>query len=387
MVPTTDWSYPTPIRFGPGRIAELTEVCARLGLTRPMMVTDAGLADLPHTKRAFAMLEDVGRFSGLFADVPFNPTGENLIAGIKAYRDGGHDGVVAYGGGSALDLGKLIAFMAQQTRPVWDFEHTPNRRVQANDAAIDPVIAVPTTAGSGSEVGQTALLINTETGRKTIIFHPRMLPDTVIADPDLTVGVPFELTAGTGMEALTNGLEAFCALGYHPMSEGIALNCVRLVRENLPLVLKDPEDLTARAHMLSASMMGAVALQRGFGAVHALSHAISALYGTQNGMTNAVLLPYVIAANRPGIDKRMRHLAGFLNLKGDFYGVLKWLVELRQEAGVPHALPGLRVDNRRFDAIAEMAMLDPSTRGNPVTFTPEGALAILNAAYAGELPV
>ena len=346
MVPSADWSYPTEIRFGPGRITELAEACRAAGIAKPLMVTDAGLAALPKAQRAYDVVQGVGRFAGLFTDVRPNPTGETLAAGIKAYRAGGHDGVVAYGGGSALDLGKLIALMARQTRPVWAFDAMQDQRARADETSIDPVIAVPTTAGTGSEVSRSAVLTNRGTGRKTVIVHPKMRPVIAIADPELTLSMPADITAGTGMTALAHALEAFCARNYHPMSEGIAMNGIGLVKENLPRVLEDPTDIAARGHMLSASLMGAVAGQRGLGAVQALAHPI-----------------------------------------GGLYGVLKWLVELRRRAGVPHALPGLRVDDGRFGTIAEMALQDPGARGNPLPLTTESGLAMLRAAYDGQLPV
>lgn len=387
MVPSADWSYPTEIRFGPGRITELAEACRAAGIAKPLMVTDAGLAALPQAQRAYGVLQGVGRFAGLFADVRPNPTGETLAAGIKAYRAGGHDGVVAYGGGSALDLGKLIALMARQTRPIWAFDAMEDQRARTDETSIDPVIAVPTTAGTGSAVSRTAVLTNRATGRKTVIVHPKMRPVIAIADPELTLSMAAEITAGTGMTALAHALEAFCARDYHPMSEGIAMTGIGLVKENLPRVLEDATDIAARGHMLSASLMGAVAGQRGLGAVQALAHPIGGLYDTPAGMTKAVLLPYVLAANRPAIDTRMQQLAGFLGLRGGLYGVLKWLVELRRRAGVPHALPGLRVDDGRFGTIAEMALQDPGARGNPLPLTTESGLAMLRAAYDGQLPV
>ncbi len=384
-VPTVNWSYPTAIRFGAGRIVELAEACQAAGISKPLFVTDAGLASLPVTGNALGILKDAGLEARVFAEVQSNPTDANLEAGVAAYRAGGHDGVVAFGGGSGLDLGKLLAFMPGQTRPVWDFEDVGDWWTRADADAIDPIIAVPTTAGTGSEVGRASVITNVATHTKKVIFHPKLLPQIVIADPELTVGMPKVITVGTGMDALAHCLEAYCAPGYHPMSEGIALEGMRLVKENLPRVAADPNDLEARAHMLSAAMMGAVAFQKGLGGIHALSHPVGAIYDTHHGMTNAVFMPYVLAANRSAITERLDRLAAFLGLPGGFKGVLDWVVDLRAELGVPNTLGAFGIGDERFEEIAEMSLNDPTAGGNPIPMTKDGSLAMLAATRDGTL--
>jgi alcohol dehydrogenase class IV len=297
-----NWSYPTAIRFGEGRIAELGEACKTAGMKRPLLVTDPGIAALPMTKRAVAIVEDAGLPCAVFSDIQANPTASNVEAGLKVMREGGHDGVIAFGGGSGLDTGKVIAFMKGQTRPMWDFEDIGDWWTRADPAGIAPIVAVPTTAGTGSEVGRAGVITNEETETKKVIFHPKMLPSVVICDAELTVGLPPAITAGTGMDAFAHCLEAYCAPSYHPMSEGIALEGMRLVREYLPRAYRDGGDLEARAQMLSAAAMGAVAFQKGLGAIHSLSHPVGALYHTHHGLTNAVFMPYVLKFNRPAIE-------------------------------------------------------------------------------------
>lgn len=385
MPPTVNWSYPTTIRFGVGRINELAEACKAAGIARPLFVTDEGLASLPITQEALSVLTEAGLSPGVFSGLQPNPTDMNLAAGIAAFKDGGFDGVIGFGGGSALDLAKLVAFMAGQTRPVWDFEDIGDWWTRANADTIVPIIAVPTTAGTGSEVGRAGVLTNTDTHVKKVIFHPKMLPEVVIADPQLTAGMPRAITVGTGMDALAHCLEAYCAPFYHPMSAGIAVEGIRLVKDNLERVAEAPGDLDARANMLSAAMMGAVAFQKGLGAIHALSHPIGALYSTHHGLTNAVVMPYVLEANRAAIDAPLTRLAAYLGLDGGAEGVLSWVIDLRSRLGVPHTLADLGVDDARFDAMAEMAIVDPTAGGNPVPLTADMCRAMFHAAYEGRL--
>ncbi|HSM41074.1 MAG TPA: iron-containing alcohol dehydrogenase, partial [Afifellaceae bacterium] len=349
---TANWSYPTAVRFGAGRINELAEACEAIGMSKPLLVTDAGLAKLEITAQAMAVLSGAGLAPGLFSDVQPNPVGANLEAGVRAFNEGGHDGVVAFGGGSGLDLGKLIAFMAGQSRPVWDFEDIGNWWTRADAAAIAPIVAVPTTAGTGSEVGRAGVITNEESHTKKVIFHPKMMPAIVICDPELTVGMPPAITAGTGMDALAHCLEAYCAPFYHPMAEGIAVEGMRLVFENLPKAVKNGEDIEARAHMMSAAAMGATAFQKGLGAIHSLSHPVGALYNTHHGMTNAVFMPYVLEFNRSAIEDKIGRLSAWLGFGGDFEGFLEQVLALREALGVPHALDGLGVYDQQIDTIA-----------------------------------
>ncbi|MEO9341190.1 iron-containing alcohol dehydrogenase [Mesorhizobium sp. SB112] len=381
------WNYPTTVRFGAGRIKELPDALAATGIKNPLFVTDPGLAKLPVVASTLKLLDDAKVPYGVFSEVQPNPVESNLTAGIAVFKQGKHDGVIAFGGGSGLDLGKLIAFQAGQTRPVWDFEDVGDWWTRANSDAIVPIIAVPTTAGTGSEVGRAAVITNEETHTKKVIFHPKMLPEIVIADPELTVGMPPFITAGTGMDALAHCLEAYCAPGYHPMAEGIAVEGIRLVFENLPKAYADGSNLTARAHMMSAAAMGAAAFQKGLGAIHSLSHPIGALYNTHHGMTNAVFMPYVLDFNREAIEPRIARLAAYCGIEGGFDGFADAVLKLRKELGVPDTLPGLikdlDMDDARKDLIAEMAIVDPTAGGNPVKLTKEAALALLEAAIKG----
>jgi alcohol dehydrogenase class IV len=383
--PTANWSYPTAVRFGPGRIKELADACRASGITRPLLVTDAGLAKLPITEKALGLLKDAGIPVALFSDVQSNPLESNVEAGIAVYRSGGHDGVVAFGGGSGLDTGKVIAFMAGQTRPLWDFEDIGDWWTRADPDKIAPVVAVPTTAGTGSEVGRAGVVTQESTHTKKVIFHPKMMPRVVICDPELTVGMPSSITMGTGMDALAHCLEAYCAPSYHPIAEGIAVEGMRLIFVNLPKAVADGNDLEARAHMMSAAAMGAAAFQKGLGAIHALSHPVGALYNTHHGTTNGVFMPYVLVFNRPAIEDKIERLAGYLGIPGGFDGFLKAVLDLRKTTGVPHDLKGLGVDGTRADTIVEMSLVDPTAGGNPVPLTKEGSRKIFDAALRGDV--
>ena len=361
-----DWSYPTTIRFGAGRIRELGDACTYAGIDKPLLVTDRILADLPITERLLGLLAKAGFEKSLFAAVDPNPTDINLEAGIFTFQEGGHDGIVALGGGSAIDLGKLIAFMSNQTRPVWDFEDVGDNWRRADAAVISPIVAVPTTAGTGSEVGRAAVIVNSKDHVKKIIFHPRVLPSIAICDPELTVGMPPTITVGTGMDAFAHCLEAFSSPLYHPMSHGIALEGMRLVSEHLPCVVQDANNIESRAHMMSAAAMGAVAFQKGLGAVHAISHPVGAIYNTHHGMTNAVVMPAVLALNRQVIEEKISKAATYLEIKGGFDGFYDFVVGFRQALGVPNRLREMGVKRDEVERMTQMALNDPSGLGNPV---------------------
>ncbi|MEC9342512.1 MAG: iron-containing alcohol dehydrogenase [Pseudomonadota bacterium] len=379
VVPTANWSYPTAVRFGAGRIAELADACRAAGMSKPLLVTDRGLAALPVAARALDVLDAAGLGRALFAEVDPNPNETNLEAGIRVFHDGGHDGVVAFGGGSGLDLGKLIAFMKGQKRPVWDFEDIGDWWTRAESGTIAPIVAVPTTAGTGSEVGRAGVVTNSQTHVKKIIFHPKMLPAVTICDPELTVGMPRTITVGTGMDAFAHCLEAYSSPFYHPMSQGIALEGMRLVKENLPKAAADGGDIEARAHMMSAAAMGAVAFQKGLGAIHALSHPVGAIYNTHHGMTNAVVMPAVLKLNRPAIEGRIERAAAYLGIAGGFDGFLEFVAQLRADLDVPDTLSRMGVGTDRVDEMVEMALVDPTAGGNPVELTRENTKALFEA--------
>jgi alcohol dehydrogenase class IV len=380
-----NWSYPTSVRFGTGRLAELGAAAASCGMARPLLVTDANLAAMPMVADALGVLSGAGLPAAVFSGVRANPVEANILAGVAAFREGRHDGVVAFGGGSALDAGKLVAFMVAQTRPVWDFEDIGDFWTRADAAGIAPIIAVPTTAGTGSEVGRAGVVTDEATHTKKIIFHPLMMPKVAICDPVLTVGMPPIITAGTGMDALAHCLEAYCAPSYHPLADGIAAEGVRLAKENLARAVGNGGDLTARAHMMAAALMGATAFQKGLGAVHALSHPVGALYDTHHGLTNAVFMPYVLAFNRPAVEDRIARLAAYVGLKPSFPAFLDWLLALRAETRIPHTLAGLGVDDARIDLITAMAPNDPTAGSNPVPLDAEAARTIFAHALTGRL--
>ena len=378
---SANWSYPTAFKLGRGRITELADACKSLGIKKPLLITDRGLASMAITKTALDILEDAGLGRAIFADVDPNPNEKNLEAGVKAFKDGGHDGVVAFGGGSGLDLGKCVAFMAGQTRPVWDFEDIGDWWTRANVEGIAPIVAVPTTAGTGSEVGRASVITNSQTHVKKIIFHPKFLPGVVIADPELTVGMPKVITAGTGMDAFAHCLEAYSSPFYHPMSAGIALEGMRLVKEFLPRAYKEGTDLEARANMMSAAAMGAVAFQKGLGAIHALSHPIGAVYNTHHGMTNAVVMPAVLRFNRKTIEDKIARAAAYLGIPGGFDGFYDYVLQLRAELGVPESLSAMGIAPDRIDELSAMAIEDPSAGGNPVPMTLENTKALFRDCF------
>jgi alcohol dehydrogenase len=380
------WSYPTTVLFGAGSIGKLPRACEAAGIRRPLVVTDRGLVRSAIVAGALDALRGAGVEAALFADVRPNPVAANVEAGLRVLRDGSHDGVVAVGGGSGLDAGKVIAFMAGQTRPLWEFEDVGDWWRRADPAGIRPIVAVPTTAGTGSEVGRAAVITDEATHTKKIIFHPQMMPRTAILDPELTVGLPAELTAATGMDALAHCLEAYLAPSFHPMAEGIAVEGLRLVKEALPAAFRDGRDLAARGRMLAASAMGAVAFQKGLGAIHSLSHPVGALYDTHHGLTNAVLMPYVLAFNRPAVEDKLARLAAWLGLAGaGFDAVQGWILGLRAELGVPHTLLELGVPGDRLAELAAMAVEDPTAGGNPRPLTVEAAHDLLERAWRGEI--
>ena len=373
-----NWSYPTAIRFGAGRISEIADACKVAGISRPLLITDRGLASMEITTKTLDLLEAAGLGRAIFADVDPNPNEKNASAGVAAFKAGGHDGVVAFGGGSGLDLGKLVAFLSGQTRPLWDFEDVDDWWTRANVDAIAPIVAVPTTAGTGSEVGRASVITNSVTEEKKIIFHPKFLPSVVICDPELTIGMPHFFTAGTGLDAFAHCVEAFCSPHYHPMSQGMALEGMRLVKEYLPRAYADGNDIEARAHMMSAAIMGATAFQKGLGAIHALSHPIGAMYHTHHGTTNAICMPAVLQLNKPVIENVIEQAANYLNIQGGFDGFCDFVDDMNTSMGIPKTLTDLGVQNPDIDRIVAGALSDPSTGGNPVELTAQNVRDLLD---------
>ena len=381
-----NWSFPTQMRFGAGRIAELARACKSAGMSRPLLVTDPGVAKLPMVQAAVAANEADGLPTAVFSDIKANPVGKNVEDGLGVYRAGEHDGVIAFGGGSALDAAKIIAFMAGQTRSVWEFEDRGDNWKAADPDGIAPIVAVPTTAGTGSEVGRAGVIVDETTHTKKIIFHPKMLPAIVISDPELTVGLPPHVTAATGMDALAHCLEAYCAPGFHPMAEGIAVEGLRLVKDWLPTAVADGKNLAARSAMLVAASMGATSFQKGLGAIHALSHPVGAVYDTHHGLTNAVVMPYVLAFNRKAIEGKLTRLSAWLDMPNPgFDAIMNWVLELRKQIDIPHTLADLGVDTERLDELSQMAAEDPTASGNPVPVGAAELKTMFVAAIEGRL--
>ena len=361
-----NWSYPTQIKFGAGRIREISEACKQANIKKPLLITDKGLSNLPITSRTLQLMKEAGLGEAIFSNVDPNPNEKNLDAGIAAFTEGNHDGVIAFGGGSGLDLGKLVAFMVGQDRSVWDFEDVSDWWTRAKPDAIFPIVAVPTTAGTGSEVGRASVLTNSSTAEKKIIFHPQILPKVVICDPELTVEMPKSITAGTGLDAFAHCVEAFSSPHYHPMSQGIAVEGMRLVIENLEKVYLDGSDVEARANMMSAALMGATAFQKGLGAIHALSHPIGAMHHTHHGTTNAVCMPAVLRLNELKIQQRFDSVSGYLGIKNGFSGFKTFVDQFNASLNIPSKLVDLGVESPDLEKLVKVALSDPSCGGNPV---------------------
>jgi len=378
-----DWNYPTQIHVGPGRRVELADYCQSLKIQRPLIVTDRMLLGLPLVQEVLAALSAAGLAPGVFSEVNGNPTGSEVGAGCQAYRAGGHDGVLAIGGGSAMDVGKTIAVMAHQRCALFDLEDIGDQWQRADASVIQPIIAVPTTAGTGSEVGRAALIKETETTRKVIIFHPQMLPKIVLLDADFTVGLPPHLTAATGMDALSHLLEAYCSPVFHPMAEGIARQGMVIVRDYLVRAVANGADLDARTQMQIASMMGATAFQKGLGAMHALAHPLGAYHNAHHGLLNAILMPYVLQANRSVIEAPLASLARHLEVGSTYEDFLAWVLALRDEVGIPHRLTEAISETVDVPAIARAAILDPSAATNPIQFKAMEYERVLRAAMSG----
>jgi len=363
-----NWNYPTNVWFGVDRSKEIQEACDTLGIKNPLIVTDPGLLQ---TSIIDEINSSLSSNTQIYSDVQGNPTGSNVTNGVKVFLEGNHDGVIAIGGGSGMDAGKGIAFLAHQSRPLWDFEDIGDWWTRADSSVIKPIIAIPTTAGTGSEVGRAAVFLNEENYKKKIIFHPKMLPQIAILDPSLTLNLPKSITAGTGMDALAHCIEAYSSPFYHPMAEGTALEGLRLVKENIQEVYHNGNNVEARSHMLVASMMGAAAFQKGLGAIHSVTHPVNSLYKTHHGTTNGTVMPFVLNYNRSTIEEKFTRLANFLDIKNGFEGIVDWIIELKKEMEIPETLKDMGVNEGDEIKLAPLAQEDPSTGANPLEMTVE----------------
>lgn len=380
-----NWNYPTAVSFGAGRIAELTSICRELGITHPLFVTDSGLVGLRIVTDTLARLAAADLMPGVFAGVQGNPTGSNVDEGVQMLRGGSHDGVIAFGGGSALDVGKAIAMMAHQTRPLWDFEDRGDNWTRVDTTAMVPVVAVPTTSGTGSEVGRGSVIVDEAVHMKKIIFHPNMLPARVLCDPALTVGLPPHLTAATGIDALSHSLEAYCAPRFHPLADGIAVEGIKLVQQSLETAVANGADIGARSKMMAASLMGATAFQKGLGAMHSMAHVVGAHLNAHHGLLNAIVMPYVLFHNRPAIDDRIGDLARAMGLTPSFQGFLDWVLELRATLAIPETLEAVGLTSAHIAGFSAEAVLDSSTHTNPITMDAARFEQLFEASLSGTL--
>mgnify|MGYP001206248859 FL=1 len=382
-----NWNYPTTMWVGENRINDIAIACESLGITRPLLVTDRGLAKTDIVKNTLLILKEKNIITKLYSNVVGNPTGKNVNEGVESFKKDNCDGVIAFGGGSGLDVGKAIAFMSGQTLPIWDFEDVGDNWTKANADEIAPIIAVPTTAGTGSETGRASVILNEETGVKNIIFHPKFLPSIVILDPVLTVGLPSKITAATGMDALAHNLEAYCAPGYHPMADGIALEGMRIINDWLLEAVNNGSNIEARQNMLSAASMGSTAFQKGLGAIHSLSHPVNALNNVHHGLSNAIFMPYVLTFNKDVIEKKIIKICDYLELNNrTFDGFINWILDLRKKLDMPHKLSEV-IDEKDFDLdrLSKMALADPSTGGNPKKLTEADMKLMYQHSMSGEL--
>ena len=376
-----NWNYPTTVWFGPNRSQQIQQACDALSVKNPLIVTDPGLLQTPIIDEINSNLSSK---TSVYSDVQGNPTGSNVTNGVKVFLEGNHDGVIAIGGGSGMDAGKGIAFLAHQSRPLWDFEDIGDWWTRADSDVIKPIIAIPTTAGTGSEVGRAGVFLNEDNHKKKIIFHPKMLPQIAILDPSLTINLPKGITAGTGMDALAHCLEAYSSPFYHPMAEGTALEGLRLVKENIQEVYHNGKNIEARAHMLVASMMGAAAFQKGLGAIHSITHPVNSLYHTHHGTTNGTVMPFVLNYNRSTIEDKFVRLANFLDIKGGFDGIVQWVIDLKKEMEIPETLKDLGVQPGDEVKLAPLAQEDPSTGGNPLEMTEEKFQELIANCISGK---
>jgi len=382
----SNWNYPTTVWVGENRVSDLSKACKNLSIKRPMFVTDKDLVNLPFVKKIISLNSKKYDEFTIFSDFSGNPFGENVDDGVNHFIKKKCDGVIAFGGGSALDVGKAIAFMSGQNRPIWDFEDIGDYWKRANEKKISPIIAIPTTAGTGSETGRASAIINKKSGIKKIIFHPKILPSIVILDPALTIELSPRLTAATGMDALAHNLEAFCAPSYHPMAEGIALEGMRLIKSSLLTAFKDGKNIKARQNLLAASSMGSTAFQKGLGAIHSLSHPVNAQFNIHHGLSNAIFMPYVLTFNKSSIENKIVSICGYLDLEKNFDSFLQWILDLRKNLNIPNKLSDvMNCSDLDLDQLSLMAYEDPSTNGNPIKISREDLKLMYEHSISGKL--
>jgi len=381
-----NWNYPTTLWVGENRIKDLPSACSNLNIKNPLFVTDKDLVNLQFVKDIIFNLNKNFSKLATFSDFSGNPIGENVDDGVTVFKKNQCDGVIAFGGGSGLDVGKGIAFMSGQSRPIWDFEDIGDYWKRADEKNIAPIIAIPTTAGTGSETGRASAIINNQTGVKKIIFHPKLLPSIVILDPVLTVGLSPRLTAATGMDALAHNLEAFCAPGFHPMADGIAIEGMKLIKKSLLNAVNNGKDLNARADLLAAASMGSTAFQKGLGAIHSLSHPVNAQFNVHHGLSNAIFMPYVLTFNKNLIEDRIVSICDYLNLDKNFESFLNWILNLRKELNIPHKLSDVVEESKiNLDQLSVMALEDPSTATNPRKMTVDDMKILYEHSISGKL--
>ena len=382
----TNWNYPTSMWVGENRIKDLPEACKNLNISSPLFVTDKDLINLDMTKNIIFEVRKKFNTLFIFSNFSGNPIGENVEEGVFEFKKNKCDGVIAFGGGSGLDIGKAIAFMSGQTRPIWDFEDIGDYWKRANEKNIAPIIAIPTTAGTGSETGRASAIINKESGVKKIIFHPKFLPSIVILDPVLTIDLSPRLTAATGMDALAHNVEAFCAPGFHPMADGIALEGMRLIKKSLLIAVKNGNDLNARLDLLVAASMGSTAFQKGLGAIHSLSHPVNAQFDIHHGLSNAIFMPYVLTFNKSSVENRITSICDYLNLDKNFESFLSWILDLRKKLNIPHKLSDV-MDTKKINLnkLSKMAFEDPSTQTNPKKMTIDDMKILYEHSISGKL--
>ena len=381
-----NWNYPTTIWVGQNRIKDLSLACKKLNISKPLFVTDRDLVKSNMVKKTLLDLKKENLSFETFSNVSGNPCGSHVEEGVNFFNQKKCDGVIAFGGGSGLDVGKAIAFMSGQNLPIWDFEDIGDNWTRANNNKISPIIAVPTTAGTGSETGRASVILNETTGVKKIIFHPKFLPSIVILDPILTIDLPSNITAATGMDALAHNLEAYCAPGYHPMADGIALEGMRLIKNSLLDVVNDGSNIEARMNMLTASSMGSTAFQKGLGAIHSLSHPLNAQYNVHHGLSNAIFMPYVLTFNKTFIEKRIIFICENLNMEKNFETFLNWIMKIKKKLEIPHKITDI-IDPKdiNLDRLSKMALDDPSTSSNPRKLNINDMRIMYEHSITGEL--